>query len=70
MKRYSTLPITLYRCQTRKSPILREKTFQQAKGNASYDFIIGANKLYNPIEGDIYLGPNGITMKPLSQNII
>lgn len=54
MKRYYVLPIALYRFQTGMRPKLREKSAQLSKGLSSYDFTLGPNNLYDPIEGDIF----------------
>jgi hypothetical protein len=69
MKRYSIVPITLYRCQSAKIPTLREKSLQFSRGATSFDFKLGNNSLYNPAEGDSYLGPNGLSLRPIGVNL-
>ena len=69
MKRYSIVPLTLYRCQSYKMPKLRERSIQFSRGITSFDFKLGDNSLYNPAEGDIYLGPNGLSLRPLGVNL-
>lgn len=39
------------------------------KGQPAFDFILGSNKLYNPIEGDKYSKPNGLSFRPLGVNL-
>ena len=65
MKRFSVLPLTLYRLQSQMKPTLRSKIIQMQLNRTSFDFIPGSNGLYNPAEGDIYKGPNGLSLRPL-----
>ncbi len=34
-----------------------------------FDFQLGSNKLYNPIEGDKFIRPNGLSLRPLGLNL-
>ncbi len=65
MNRYSVLPLSLYRCQTTKILEFRERLVQKALGDIDYDYQLGKNNLYNPIEGDTYTANNGICLYPL-----
>ncbi len=69
MKRYSILPVTLYRFQSDKLPKLREKSFQKKMGKLSFDFTLGTNGLYNPAIGNKYPGPNGLSLRPIGGNL-
>jgi hypothetical protein len=69
MKRYSILPVTLYRFQSFKLPKLREKSLQKKLGKFSFDFVLGTNGLYNPARGDKYPGPNGLSLRPIGANL-
>ena len=70
MKKYSILPITLYRFQSSKTPKLREFSAQLSLGRQSFDFKLGENGLYNPVALDTYRGPNGLSMRPMCMNLV
>jgi hypothetical protein len=38
-------------------------------GRSSFDFILGTNKLYNPVEGDTFIRPNGLSLRPLGGSL-
>jgi hypothetical protein len=69
MKKYSIVPVTLYRFQSDKLPKLREKSLQKKLGKISFDFTLGANGLYNPFMGNKYPGPNGLSLRPIGVNL-
>lgn len=69
LTRFSVLPLTLYRFQPDLLPKLREKAAQTALRRSSFDFKLGPNNLYHPTEGDKYLGPNGLSMRPMGTNL-
>jgi len=31
---------------------------------------LGSNNLYNPCSGDTYLGPNGLSLRPIGNNLV
>lgn len=39
-------------------------------GSSSFDFLIGANNLYNPMQAEYYKVPNGLSLRPLGKKLI
>lgn len=39
------------------------------KKSSSFDFVMEENKLYNPILGDQYIRPNGLSLRPMGVNL-
>lgn len=64
VKRFTTLPITLYRIQRKLPVTLRDFDTQQAKGRASFDLKIHSDGLVHPAEGETFIGPNGMSLRP------
>lgn len=69
MKRFSQLPLTLYRIQVKPQVNLRDWKDQMAKGRTSYD-LKTTNGLVMPMEGDVFHTPNGMSLRPNSENMI
>ena len=38
-------------------------------GSMAFDFVLGSNKLYNPVVGDTFKIPNGLSMRPMGTNL-
>lgn len=64
VKRFQKLPITLYRIQPGLPVSLRDFDTQQAKGRESYDLKIHSDNLVHPAQGDEWIGPNGMSLRP------
>lgn len=45
-----------------------EKKAQFQKKKWLYDYELGENKLYNPLVGDDYTQPNGLSLHPVGVN--
>lgn len=69
VRKFKTLPITLYRIQARRTVNLREYETQMAKGRASYDLKLH-NGLVHPAEGDEWIGPNGMSLRPATDTMV
>jgi hypothetical protein len=65
---YSSFPETLFRIETESQVRLREQNIQLARKSRSYDYTIGKNGLVNPVVGDLYIGPNGMSLRPAEIN--
>eukprot|EP00052_Salpingoeca_macrocollata_P033836 m.9700 g.9700 ORF g.9700 m.9700 type:complete len:149 (-) comp5621_c0_seq1:86-532(-) len=63
VKRFTSLPITLYRIQPRFPVRLRDKAVQTAKQRTSFDLELH-NGLVLPSKGDQFQGPNGMSLRP------
>lgn len=65
MKKYTTLPLTLYRMQNAMRPVLRPFT----PGKRQYDFK-PVNGLYLPLtDTKTFKKPNGLSMRPKGMNL-
>ncbi len=60
MKRFTSLPLSLYRIQPRMPVVLRDFG---AKKSLSYDLrTVGG--IVHPVTGSTYTGPNGMSLRP------
>lgn len=66
MKRFTSLPLTLYRIQGKLPVKLRDFDTQKALGRSSFD-LKRHNGLVLPMEGDVFHTPNGMSLRPASQ---
>ena len=69
MKRFTQLPISLYRIQAKPQVKLRDFAEQMALGRTSYD-LKTVNGLVMPMEGDTFHTPNGMSLRPNGPNMI
>jgi hypothetical protein len=69
VKRFKTLPLTLFRLQNRLPVRLREKANQLAVGRSSYDLIQRDDGLIHPATGTTFTGPNGMSLRPASESM-
>ena len=69
MKRFSQLPLTLYRIQAKPKVNLRDWGDQMAKGRTSYDLKTIDGSVM-PMEGDVFHTPNGMSLRPNSDIMI
>eukprot|EP00300_Choanocystis_sp_HF-7_P033531 c45891_g1_i1.p1 GENE.c45891_g1_i1~~c45891_g1_i1.p1 ORF type:complete len:166 (+),score=33.38 c45891_g1_i1:29-499(+) len=69
IKRFTRLPVTLYRIQARLPVALRDYQSQTAKGRTSYDLTLH-NGLVLPAQGDTWIGPNGMSLRPRTEKMI
>jgi hypothetical protein len=65
MKRFTQLPLTLYRIQSKARVNLRDYFEQIAKGRTSYD-LKTVKGMVMPMEGDKFHTPNGMSLRPNS----
>ena len=65
MKRFTQLPLTLYRIQAKPTVNLRDYAEQLAKGRTSYDLKTTNGKVL-PMDGDTFHTPNGMSLRPNS----
>lgn len=70
VKRFTKLPITLFRVQPRLPVNLRDFDTQQAKGRPAYDLKIHPDGLVHPADGDEFIGPNGMSLRPGTENML
>ncbi len=69
MKKYLTVPLTLYRIQPRLPVSLRAYDIQMAKGRTSFD-LKRHNGLVLPISPDTHFHtPNGMSLRPAGENM-
>jgi hypothetical protein len=69
MKRFTQLPLTLYRIQAKPQVNLRDFALQMAKGRTSYD-LKTVDGMVLPMEGDTFHTPNGMSLRPNSDTMI
>lgn len=69
VKRFSKLPITLYRIQGRLPVSLRDYDTQVSMGRESYDLKLTDGKVH-PAVGDIWIGPNGMSLRPGNETML
>jgi hypothetical protein len=70
VKRFKSLPVTLYRLQGKVPVRLRVYAEQMEKGRTSYDLKTGEDGLVHPAKGDVWIGPNGMSLRPASENVL
>ena len=69
VKRFSKLPITLYRIQPRLPVSLRDYDTQVAMGRESFDLQLTDGKVH-PAVGDLWIGPNGMSLRPGNETML
>lgn len=69
MKRYTTLPITLFRIQPRLPVSLRDHAVQMAKNRQSYDLKLH-NNLVKPMPVGPFHTPNGMSLRPAGEKMV
>jgi len=63
--RYRTLPVELFRIQSCMNVRLREHERQMKAGRKAFDLRLHeADRKVHPAEGDVFIGPNGMGMRP------
>lgn len=68
VKRYDIVPMTLYRLQPKLPVRLRNYDDQVALGRSSFDLKVHeGDGLVYPAEGDEFIGPNGMSLRPRSE---
>lgn len=70
VRKFTILPKTLYRIQARLPVKLRDYDTQMAKGRASFDIKIHQDGLVHPAEGDEWIGPNGMSLRPATDTML
>jgi hypothetical protein len=71
VSRFKRLPITLYRLQGSLPVKLRDYAVQMAAGRQSYDLKLHENDgLVHPAYGDTWIGPNGMSLRPATENML
>ncbi|KAG4067203.1 hypothetical protein HA402_000194 [Bradysia odoriphaga] len=71
MKRYTQLPLTLYRIQPRLPVALRDYDNQIAKARTSFDLKLDEKGFVQPLaEGTLFTTPNGMTLRPASDMML
>lgn len=63
MKRFTRLPITLFRIQPRLPVRLRDKTTQMAANRSSFDLIVHPDGNVHPMHGSQFHTPNGMSLR-------
>ena len=66
--RYRRTPSDLFRIGSSKTVALREYYDQKAKGLFSYDYTSRENGLILPAEGEDFMGPNGMSLRPVGRH--
>lgn len=67
--KFKKFPITLYRLQQSKEVKLRDLTSQSSKGRRSYDFVINDDGLIYPSTTENFIGPNGMSLRPIGKSL-
>mmetsp|Transcript_39089 Transcript_39089/g.55031 ORF Transcript_39089/g.55031 Transcript_39089/m.55031 type:complete len:154 (+) Transcript_39089:14-475(+) len=70
VSRFKQLPVTLYRLQSKLPTKLREYAAQMAAGRQSYDLKLRDDGLVHPAAGDTFIGPNGMSLRPATENML
>ncbi|CAB9505359.1 expressed unknown protein [Seminavis robusta] len=71
VSRFKRLPVTLYRLQGRLPVNLRDHATQMAAGRQSFDLKRReADGLVHPAQGDTWIGPNGMSLRPATENML
>jgi hypothetical protein len=69
MSRYTQLPVTLYRIQSKLPVRLRDYEVQKSKGLTSYDLKL-KNGLVHPMPiSSPFVSPNGMSLRPMGTNL-
>ena len=68
--RFRKVPVTLYRMQGAIKPLLREHGKQVALNRSAYDYTIGADGFMHPAVGDEFIGPNGMSLRPVGPTLL
>lgn len=61
---YTCLPCDLFRINSTEKVILRDFETQKAKGLTSFDVVLDTNGLVQPSTGDLFVRPNGMSVRP------
>ena len=69
VKRFSKLPITLYRIQARLPVSLRDYDTQVSMGRKSFDLQLHDGKVL-PAVGDKWIGPNDMSLRPGNETML
>lgn len=69
VSRFKRLPVTLYRLQERLPVNLADHATQMAAGRKSFDLKIHDDCLVHPAHGDTWIGPNGMSLRPATENM-
>ncbi|KAJ3402891.1 hypothetical protein HDV05_008164 [Chytridiales sp. JEL 0842] len=69
MKRFTRLPITLFRIQPRLPVSLRDYDTQLAKNRSSFDLKLH-NGLVLPMESKEFTTPNGMSLRPANEKMV
>ena len=70
VSRFKRLPVTLYRLQGRLPVNLRDHAKQMAAGRQSFDLKVQDDGLVHPAMGDTWIGPNGMSLRPATNNML
>lgn len=70
MKRYTQLPITLYRIQPRLPVALHDYQSQIANGRTSFDLKLDEKGFVQPVVGTRFTTPNGMSLRPAGDTMI
>lgn len=70
VRRFQKLPITLYRIQPKLPVNLRDYDSQMSRGRTSYDLKIHQDGNVHPAEGDVWIGPNGMSLRPGNETML
>mmetsp|Transcript_22369 Transcript_22369/g.33284 ORF Transcript_22369/g.33284 Transcript_22369/m.33284 type:complete len:157 (-) Transcript_22369:280-750(-) len=69
--RFKKIPVTLYRLQSQLPTKLRDYAVQMAAGRQSYDLHLNKDDgLVHPAHGDTFIGPNGMSLRPATENML
>ncbi|KAJ7132881.1 hypothetical protein C8R43DRAFT_653580 [Mycena crocata] len=67
--RYTALPLELFRIGPTPAIILRDHAVQKAHGRRAFDVRLQPDGLVHPKPGAQFEGPNGMSMRPLGNNL-
>jgi hypothetical protein len=71
VSRFKKIPVTLYRLQSGLPTKLRDYDVQMAAGRQSYDLKRNPDDgLVHPAVGDTWIGPNGMSLRPATENML
>ena len=69
--RFRKIPVTLYRLQSKLPTKLRDHATQMAAGRQSFDIKTNpTDGMVHPAEGDTWIGPNGMSLRPATENML
>ncbi|KZO94257.1 hypothetical protein CALVIDRAFT_539303 [Calocera viscosa TUFC12733] len=69
MLRYKVVPYDLFRIQNGRKTRLRDYDSEMSKGRHSYDVRLREDGLVHPVEGEIYVAPNGSSCRPMGHTV-